>query len=262
MMYFILTFFLGAAVGSFVNVLIDRTIAGEDWVSGRSHCDYCKKTLTWYDMVPILSYALYRGHSRCCGVKLSCGYPIVELLVGLLFGWWLIVGFWFFRLASAPLTVIQPAFWLLTGITIMILTLTDLFYGVVLLPVVWLGASMALIYRLILWHFGAYQTADLITSLVVAGIAFGFFWLLHKLTKGKGMADGDMYVAAYVGLLAGWPRGLLAIGISFVLGAIVGVSLMAFKLRTRKDTLPFVPFMMAAMVIVLVWGEQIIRYVS
>ncbi|MFH1244699.1 MAG: prepilin peptidase [bacterium] len=262
MMYIILTFFLGAAVGSFINVLIDRTVHGEDWVRGRSHCDYCKKKLAWYDMIPIMSYLLYRGKSRCCRVKLSYRYPIVETMVGLLFGWWLMVGFWFFQLASAPLVVIQPAFWLLTGITIIILILTDLFYGVVLLPIVWLGVSMTLIYRLVLWHFEAYRTVDLMTSLIVALIAFGLFWSLYKLTKGRGMADGDMYVAAYVGLLTGWPRGALALGLSFVLGAIVGVSLMVFRLRSRNDTLPFVPFMMVAMLIVLVWGERLIGFLG
>lgn len=262
MIYFILTFLLGAAVGSFVNVLIDRSVHGKDWVRGRSHCDYCHKTLAWYDMVPILSYVAYLGKSRCCKAKLSYRYPIVEILVGLLFGWWLMVGFWFFQLASAPLSVIQPAFWLLTGITIVILTLADLFYGVVLLPIVWLGGLMVLAYRLILWYFGAYQVGDLISSLSVALGGCGFFWALHKATKGRGMAEGDMYVAAYVGLLTGWPRGVLAIGLSFVLGAILGVIMIGLKLATRKDTLPFVPFMMVAMVVVLLWGGQIIGFLG
>jgi len=261
-MYFILTFFLGSAVGSFVNVLIDRSIAGQDWIKGRSHCDHCRKTLTWYDMVPILSFVAYGGKSRCCRAPLPYRYPIVELLVGLLFGWWLGVGFVFFRLVSAPLSVVQPVFWLVTGIVLAILALADLFYGVVLMPIIWVGTIVTIIYRSILWYFGAYNPADLGTAALLAGAFFGFFWLLYKLTKGRGMADGDMYAAMYMGLLLGWPKGMVAMVLSFVLGAVVGLFLIITKLRSRKDTVPFVPFMVGAMAITLLWGEQIINFLG
>lgn len=257
MWYFCLTFFLGASVGSFVNVLIDRTILGENWVSGRSHCDKCGKTLAWYDMVPVLSFLTYRGKSRCCKKRLTNRYPIVEILVGLLFVWWLAVGFWFFRLVSAPLSMVQPGFWLITGILLAILALSDLFYGVVLMPVVWIGSVLTLLYRAVLWYYGAHQLFDLQMA-VVLGIAFyTFFWLLYKLTKGRGMADGDMYVALYMGLLLGWPRGMVAMILSFVIGASVGVILITTKIRSRKDTLPFVPFMVTGILVALVWGTQI-----
>lgn len=262
MMYFILTFFLGAAVGSFVNVLIDRTIAGEDWVSGRSHCDFCKKPLNWYDMIPVVSFLAYGGKSRCCRKPLSYQYPIVEIIVGLLFVWWLAVGFWFFRLVNAPLVVIQPAFWLITGILLAILALADLFYGVVIMPIVWVGVALTLIYRLVLWNYGAFQYGDLQSALLLAITFFTFFYLLYKVTKGRGMADGDMYVALYMGLLLGWPKGMVAMMGSFILGALVGVFLIATKIRSRKQTVPFVPFMVTATVIALLWSEQIIRYVG
>ncbi len=262
MIYFILTFFLGAAVGSFINVLIDRSIEGEDWVRGRSHCDHCKKELTWYDLIPILSFVIYRGRSRCCKTKLSYRYPLVEIIVGLLFGWWLMVGFWFFRLVVAPLSIVQPLFWLMTGIVLLILALADLFYGVVMMPIVWIGSATVIIYRVILWSYGAYQMSDLLISILVAALFYGFFWFLYKVTNGRGMADGDMYVALYMGLLLGWPRGILALGLSFILGAFVGVILISTGMRKRKDTLPFVPFMVTAIMISLLYGEQIIRFLS
>ena len=259
-MYFILTFFLGSAVGSFVNVLIDRTMTSEDWVRGRSHCDNCHKTLAWYDMIPIVSFVCYRGHSRCCNTRLTYRYPIVEMLVGVLFVWWLVVGFWFFQLVSAPLLFIQPAFWLMTGLLLTILGLADLFYGVVLVPVVWIGSGLVVIYRLILWHYGAYQIGDFQNALLLAAAFWGAFWGLWKLTKGRGMAEGDMYVALYMGLLLGWPKGLVAMFGSFILGAVVGVLLIVSKLKTRHDTVPFVPFMIVAMGMAMVWGENLIRW--
>lgn len=262
MIYFILTFLVGGAVGSFVNVLIDRTMLGQDWVRGRSHCDYCQKTLAWYDMVPILSFLVYRGKSRCCRKPLYYRYPMVEILVGMLFVWWLSVGFWFFRLVAAPLSVIQPAFWLVTGVALAILALADLFYGVVLVGVVWFASIGVVLYRMMLLYYGAYQGMDLVRSVILAGVFYGVFWLLYKVTKGRGMAEGDMYMAMYMGLLLGWPRGVAALLGSFILGAIVGIGLIVTRLRSRKDTLPFVPFMVVSTVVVLVWGEQIIRYVN
>ncbi len=259
-MYFILTFFIGAAVGSFVNVLIDRTISGRDWVRGRSECDHCHKTLAWYDMIPILSFVMYGAKSRCCRTPLSFQYPIVETIVGLLFAWWMIVGFVFFRLVSAPLTVVQPLFWLFTGVILLILLLADLFYGVVLMNVVWLGCATALVYRLLLGCFGAYQATDFYLAILTGFGFYAFFWSLWKITKGRGMADGDMYVALYMGILLGWPKGLVAIMGSFIIGAVVGVILIATKLRSRKDTVPFVPFMVIAILVTLLWGNQIIGY--
>lgn len=261
-MYFILTFFIGSAVGSFVNVLIDRTMLGQDWVRGRSHCDHCHKTLAWYDLIPIFSFLFYRGKSRCCRTPLSYRYPIVEALVGILFLWWLSVGFWFFQLVFAPLSVVQPAFWLVTGITLAILALADLFYGVVLVGIVWFGSVAVIVYRLVLLYYGAYQVTDLAKAVILAAVFYAFFWILYKATRGRGMADGDMYVAMYMGLLLGWPRGMIAMLLSFIIGAGVGVLLIVTKLRSRKDTVPFVPFMIVSIIIALVWGEQLIRFVS
>ena len=262
MWLYLLVFFFGAAVGSFVNVLIDRSINGEDWVWGHSRCDGCRTPLAWYDMIPILSYVFYRGRSRCCQTPLSYRYPLVEALVGSLFVWWVAVGSLFFQLAMSPLTVIQPVFWLLTGIFLCILALSDLFYGVVLMPIVTLSYVMTILYRLTLVGFHAYQWHDFGMSLLLSALFFGFFWLLYTLTKGRGMADGDMYVAAYMGLLLGYPKGMVAIMGSFILGAAVGIVLIVTKIRSRKQTVPFVPFMVIAMIIALMWGDQLIRFVS
>lgn len=262
MIWFILVFFLGASVGSFINVMIDRMILGTDWVRGRSHCDHCHKTLAWYDMVPIVSFLVYRARTRCCHAPLTWRYPIVETLVGLLFVWWLAMGFWFFRLVAAPLTVIQPVFWLVTGVILVILALADLFYGVVLMHIVGVGYALILCYRLILFFFGSYQLVDFGKAIVMSAVFFGFFWLLYRLTKGRGMADGDMYVAAYMGLLLGFPKGFVGLMGSFILGAVIGVFLIVTKLRTRHDTVPFVPFMVLAMGIALLWGDQLIRFVG
>ncbi|NTU72891.1 prepilin peptidase, partial [Candidatus Roizmanbacteria bacterium] len=81
-------FILGTAIGSFLNVLIDRLPQGKS-IGGRSHCDYCEKQLTPVDLVPVLSFIFLRGKCRYCHKKLSIQYPLMELLTGVIFvlGW-------------------------------------------------------------------------------------------------------------------------------------------------------------------------------
>src|SRR4051812_43059867 len=80
----IFIFILGAAVGSFLNVLSDR-LPEDRSIMGRSHCEKCKHTLAWYDLLPILSFFLLRGKCRYCHIKLSFYYPSVEIVTGLVF---------------------------------------------------------------------------------------------------------------------------------------------------------------------------------
>lgn len=111
----LLLFFLGTIVGSFVNVVIHRSIEGEQWIKGRSKCDHCGKVLPWYDMFPLLSYFVLQGKSRCCHKPLSISHPVVEFLTGILFVWWYWGGTFFFQLAQAPFSVVQPFFWLIAN---------------------------------------------------------------------------------------------------------------------------------------------------
>ncbi|OGH17623.1 MAG: hypothetical protein A3F30_02255 [Candidatus Levybacteria bacterium RIFCSPHIGHO2_12_FULL_37_12] len=84
-MILFLLFILGLAIGSFLNVLIDRIPNDESPFKGRSCCDKCKKTLKWYDMVPVLSFLILKGKCRYCKAHISFYYPLVELITGVMF---------------------------------------------------------------------------------------------------------------------------------------------------------------------------------
>lgn len=257
--YFLLVFFLGACVGSFVNVLIDRTIAHRTWMTGRSVCDHCKRKLVWYDMIPIVSYLLLRGRSRCCHKPLTPKHVIVEVLFGTLFVWWLMIGFAFFRLASAPLSVIQPVFWLGIGTILMILAIADWVWGVILMRVLWVGVAWVVLYRLLLTWYGVYQLDDLIMMFGMGAMAFLFIWFLRFITQGRGMGDGDPYLVFLTAILVGWPRGIVAVLSAFVIGAVVGMVLLSTGVRRRNETIPFGPFIVAGAFVALLWGEQILK---
>jgi leader peptidase (prepilin peptidase)/N-methyltransferase len=77
-------FFFGAALGSFLNVLIDRLPKGEK-ITGRSHCDHCHHQLSWQDLLLIVSFFALGGKCRYCHKKLSWQYPMVEMITGLIF---------------------------------------------------------------------------------------------------------------------------------------------------------------------------------
>lgn len=260
MLVYILMFCLGASVGSFLNVVVMRTVESKSWVSGRSRCDHCHKQLSWYDMVPIFSYLLYRGRSRCCHKPLSIQYPIVELLVGALFVWWIAVGAFFFRLASHPLATLQPLYWLLVGVVLIMIAASDAFYGLIPTRYVYFGVATTLIYRLILITGGAYHWPDLGESVATAVGAYLFFYSLRKMTLGKGMGEGDEVLALLIGLILGWPKTLLGIWGGFVLGAVVGVLALMTGKKKFGQTLPFAPFMVLGLLLTLLWGEKILHY--
>lgn len=259
LIFFVLVFFLGASVGSFVNVLISRSIKGEDWVSGRSRCDSCRKKLLWYDMIPLLSYLAYKGKTRCCHKPLSIIHPVVEGLFGILFLWWIAIGFLFFRLATAPLTLVQPVFWLTIAIILTIIGVADLLYGVILMLPLYMGIGFVLSYRVILFLFGAYNIRDLGLMFIAGLSSYLFLWVLRVATKGRGMGDGDPYLALLTGLLLSWPRVIVSMLGAFVTGAVVGVVLMIAGKKQRSQTMPFGPFIVLGAVIALLWGSQILH---
>src|SRR5581483_8885445 len=83
-------FVFGLAIGSFLNVVAlrydgNRFVLDPKAIGGRSHCPHCKKTLQWYELIPLASFAIQRGKCRGCGVRIGFRYPFVEFLSGLIF---------------------------------------------------------------------------------------------------------------------------------------------------------------------------------
>jgi len=232
--FFILTLFclfvLGAVIGSFLNVLIYRTIQGESWLTGRSRCDHCQKKISWYDNIPVLSFLLLGGKSRCCKKQIPISYPFVELITGSLFVWWYGIGFVFFRLTTTPFQVLQPFFWLLVGVLLLTIFFADLMHMII--PDLVVGALflLTLAYRLYLTAVSIMQVQDLYFAALgmVASVLFlGGLWIL---TKGKGMGFGDVKLIAPIALLLGWPKILVGLFMAFVIGGII-VGLINFLVK-------------------------------
>ena len=85
MYYRIVFFILGSIMGSFFHVVATRLSKDESIIKPSSHCHICNRKLKWYELIPILSYVIQGGKSRCCKQKLPISYLIIEVITGSLF---------------------------------------------------------------------------------------------------------------------------------------------------------------------------------
>jgi len=255
-------FVLGLCLGSFVNMLVYRMAVkyklvklGRDksrhYNKNRSFCDYCGKQLHWYENIPIVSWLILRGRSKCCQKKLSRFYPIIELVTGII----LVLITYRFNLFSGrfslPIEMMQ-LFWLLIIVTLLLfLTVFDLKY--LILP------DFAVITLIIISFLGViFDEPNIIPYLVSASVGSGFLLILYLITKKRGIGFGDVKLAVFMGLFLGWPKIIIALYIAFIVGAIVGVVGIFFKKITKKSKIAFGPFLILGTIVTWIWGNQIL----
>lgn len=256
-------FILGLVIGSFLNVVIYRTLNEESFIEGRSRCDHCKHQIAWYDNIPLLSFLVLRGRCRYCKKPIAITHLAMELLTGALFVWWYLGGFFFFhffQLSSHPFNFIQPLFWLLVGIFLLIILVTDATSFII--PDYAVGSLfvIALVYRIALVVSHVMQPKDFVFSLLGTLLITLFFFSLWFFTKGKGMGFGDVKYCLPMGLLLGWPMMVIGVFLAFIFGAAGGIIFMIWKKKDMKAIIPFGPYLVLGTVIALVFGDQLLHW--
>jgi leader peptidase (prepilin peptidase)/N-methyltransferase len=256
----VVLFAFGLAIGSFLNVVAMR-YDGEHFlfstrlIGGRSHCEQCKKTLRWFELIPLFSFVAQGGRCRRCKVRLSTQYPIVELLSGIIFvSVPLALGIG--AITGAPL-VLFAALWIAVFEALLVMTLIDIRLGIIPDEINIFLAVAGVLLLLIPAPLDA--GAVLIKTIAALG-AGAFFALLIAVTRGKGMGMGDLKLAIPLGLLFGWPEIALVLMAAFVIGAVVGVIAIARGTNSMKGTLPFGPFLALGAVTTFFWGAPIIGW--
>lgn len=233
-------FVLGLMVGSFINVLADRLPVGENVLWGRSHCDYCKKTLHWYELVPVLSFLIQGGRSRCCRKKLSAQYPAVELATAIFFGF--IAGF-------SGLPAVPLAGMLVVCSSFLVIFIADCKYQIIPDSMVIMALAGSV--------FVLLGTGADIRQHVVTGVTgMTFFYLLWLGTHGRGMGFGDVKLAGVLGVLLGYPLTIIALYVAFLTGAICGVILILAGLKRLKSKIAFGPFLLLGTVAAYVFNSE------
>lgn len=252
-MLVLLLFLLGICIGSFLNVVIDRSAQGESIFFGRSHCDYCKHTLAWYDLIPVLSFIFLLGRCRYCGKKLSWQYPLIELLTGMLF----VAVFQFSVFIRQPADQFSILYsvklFLLFSIiaSLIALFMTDLKYEILPDGITLFGASAALLYAVFF--------SGTIVNQLLAGLGTSlFFLLLYLATRRRGMGFGDVKLAILLGWFVGFPNIFLAVYLAFLTGGLTGIILiLAKKKKLKGDKIPFGPFLIGGTVLTFFCGQQL-----
>lgn len=242
----------GLILGSFTNVLVLREETGET-IGGRSHCPHCKRTLAWFELVPVLSYVLLRGRCRTCSAPISLQYPLVELLVAL----------GVILIGIAPIDLIQKIF----GIPIVLLIAAIAVYDLrtTYIPDLW-SYCLALLASV----YGVFSLDSLTLQSFAVFIAAGPLvalplFVLWRMSQGRWMGFGDVKLVLSFGWILGVIQGFLALGLAFVLGAVVGLILIGITrfVHTRwgftmKSEVPFGPFLVFALC--LVWFSGLHGY--
>ncbi|MCJ7826489.1 prepilin peptidase, partial [Patescibacteria group bacterium] len=181
-MMLLLLFVLGLCVGSFLNVLVERLPRNESVLFGRSHCDHCKHKLLWYELIPLVSFFIQKGKSRCCHKRLSCQYPLVELITG--------IGFvLLFRLLPSALNLHSINFFsivLLTSYFVLlssfiVIFVTDFKYEIIPMEMIITGIIGIFVYQgmqFFVLHTSCFVLRDYFVGILFPAIlAFLFFWL-------------------------------------------------------------------------------------
>jgi len=234
---------IGAAVGSFLNVVIIRLPRNESVITPGSHCMACGKSIRWVDNIPVLSFLWLRGRCRQCGGRISWRYPLVEATTALLFGlaachlgWGLeLIGAWLFLAALVAIAAIDLEHQVIPD--------------AISLPGIAAGLALSFVTPPPSW----------IDSLLGIAAGGGLPFIVIVLSRG-GMGGGDIRLGALIGAFLGWQLALLSFFMAVVLGGVAATALLIAGRKGRKDRIPFGPFLAGSGVMSLFWGDVIIRW--
>lgn len=263
---------LGLCFGSFVNAMVWRMhqqakshikIAAKDQklsiVHGRSMCPDCNHILAWYDLLPIFSWLSLKGKCRYCRKTISWQYPAVEILTAALF---------VFSYIYWPLPLLNAYSWLIFGLWLvfvaafMALAVYDLRWMILPNSIVFPLQGLAALYLVIkLIPDSGNRGALLLASIFSVLCSAGLFYVLFQISDGKWIGGGDVKLAVILGILLAEPqRALLMLFIASLLGSLVGIPLLLQSKAKRNTRLPFGPFLIAATIIVYIFGAGLIEW--
>ncbi|MBL0599181.1 prepilin peptidase [Aeromonas jandaei] len=271
-LYFSLVFIFSLMIGSFLNVVIHRLpiMLEREWQAEyrsyftpeeeqateprynlmvpRSACPHCGHAITALENIPLLSWLWLKGRCSECQAPISARYPLVELLTALL--------------SVAVAMVISPGWGALAALlltwVLVALTFIDLdkmlLPDQLTLPLLWGG----LLFNLI---GGFAPLADAVIG-AMAGylVLWCLYWAFKLLTGKEGMGYGDFKLLAALGAWLGWQALPIILLLSSLVGAIIGISLIALRKHHQGNPIPFGPYLAIAGWIALLWGDTITRW--
>lgn len=253
-LFLVFTFFFGACIGSFLNVVIIRLHQKKGGIlSGRSECPSCKKVLGFFDLIPLVSFLFLRGKCRNCQNTISWNYFLIEALTGTLFALssYMLWPEHFVYIESFALMV--SVYWFYIAVLVAI-TFYDLYYTII--PDAISLPAIVIAFALTVFPF----TPTISDALFGALIPFTFFALQIVISKGKWIGGGDLRLGLLMGAMLGVSQVLVALFLAYFIGSIVGIALILTKKKTAQSKIPFGPFLSAGTFIALFWGQYILDW--
>ena len=228
----------GLIIGSFLNVVIYRLFHGGSIFFSRSACPFCHRSLTPWELVPVLSFICLRGRCHTCKRKISWRYPAVELITAITF----------FLLAQNFLFWPQFVF----ASFLIVIAVFDLKHYLILDKVLWPAILLAVLVNL---GSGSFWNG-LFSGLGLAG----FFLAQYFISQGRWIGFGDVKLGLLLGLILGWPQVLVGAALAYFSGALVGIGLIAWGKKQFSSKLPFGTFLAFSAIIVMIWGQSIVKW--
>lgn len=227
----LLIFIFGASLGSFYQVFVTRREKKEDFIFTRSHCDFCKRKLKFYELIPVFSYIFLGGRCSYCGEKINREIFLIELLTGSL-------GVFVFLKYKVTLE---------TFLIIGILVLAS-FIGIIDYKTSYIYNLDLLIILILTIIYKVFISSGLTLSIKYSlGMGLIFF-ALYYFTNMMGL--GDVYYSFIMGLFAeNLYDAFILFRDSFISAAVFSIILLILKKKTFKDSIAFGPFMSLAIII-------------
>ena len=278
-----LTFILGLIIGSFLNVVIMRSEAGMP-LTGRSHCDSCGKTLTWRELVPLLSFAYQKGRCLHCGTVLSVQYPLVEFGTGMVFAAIAGQAFYDAFIRGDAALLLATCIFLMAAAAMIVIIVADFNYHIIpngaALFLFVLGIAATLVRNGIVCVPGnarfltvTYRCCDSSAAVAIPALchpiwsgvlwdiaasagAILFFFALWYFSKGAAMGFGDVKLIGATSLLLGFPLSVVACVFAFWLGGLAGIAMLIARTRGLKSQIAFGPFIIAGTVLAFLFGNS------
>ena len=250
-------FIIGLIIGSFLNVCISRLPKGESVLYPPSHCTTCGNKLKPIELIPVLSYIMLKAKCKNCNEKISIRYPIIEVLTAIVYA----IIFSRFGLSIN----FFAALFLMT--ILIVVFFIDLDHQIIPdeLVITGLVGSVALILYIVFTSQPVFEEASWLAHLLGALPGSGLLFLVALIglvifKSEEVMGMGDVKIFLPIGIFLGWKLCIFTMLISIVLAGLISIALVIFRLKKRKDTIPFGPFIVAGTFVALIWGNQILHW--
>lgn len=252
-MFLILSIILGGIWGSFANVCIYRLPINESIAVNRSYCPQCKKKISWFDNIPLLSFFILGGKCRGCKSKIDNKYFVVELLSVICFV--SIYHFYGLTITALLLAVLSIFFIIIFFIDLKHYIIPN----VLTFPLMIIGFIKSFDPNLDISIFPNY-----INSLIGGVMGYMIIWLIilfYKKFKNKeGMGLGDAKLLSAIGFWFGWICIPFIIFLSSVIALLIVAPSLINKSRKMSSQIPFGPYIITGCLIYVVFFDQFKLY--